>query len=68
MGLSRAAGTPRLLRHRGPGRTCWNVFDDAALETAFCKSFPEKVLAILGEQSDISGLTCEVELTEVAEV
>lgn len=50
------------------GETCWNVFDDAALETKFCKSFPEKVLAMLAEQADTSGLTCEVELTEVAEV
>jgi hypothetical protein len=50
------------------GELCWDVFDDAAVETRFCKGFPERVLALLAEHTDTAGLGCDVELTEVAEV
>ncbi|HPF69203.1 MAG TPA: hypothetical protein PLQ13_00915 [Candidatus Krumholzibacteria bacterium] len=50
------------------GELCWAVFDTAALETAFCREFPARTLALLGELTDLGGFGCEVEVTEVAEI
>lgn len=50
------------------GDLCWEVFDDAALETRFCKEFPARVTELLAARTDTAGLVCEVEVTEVAEL
>jgi len=50
------------------GELCWDVFDDAPVESRFCREFPGRVLTLLGEQADTGGLACEVEVTEVAEL
>lgn len=49
------------------GELCWDVFDDAAAETRFCREFPARVIALLAEHVDTTGLSCDVEVTEVAE-
>ncbi|MBE0567764.1 MAG: hypothetical protein IH621_17555 [Krumholzibacteria bacterium] len=50
------------------GDLCWDVFDDAALETRFCREFPAQVVELLSARADMAGLSCEVEVTEVAEL
>lgn len=50
------------------GELCWDVFDTAAVETRFCREFPRKTLDLLSGHTDAAGLTCEVEVTEVAEI
>ncbi len=49
------------------GETCWNTFDDEALEQDFVKAARTKVLELLAERTDTKGLHCEVEVTEVEE-
>ena len=49
------------------GGICWDTFDTAELETRFCRDMPARILARLAEVGDVSGLRCEVEVTEVAE-
>ena len=50
------------------GELCWDVFDDAAAETRFCREFPARVLELLGARGPVDGLACTVELTEVQEL
>ncbi|PIV80918.1 hypothetical protein COW53_07120 [bacterium CG17_big_fil_post_rev_8_21_14_2_50_64_8] len=49
------------------GEICWNVFDDDAREKVFIEHARRKTLELLGEKTDITGLHCEVEVTEVEE-
>ncbi len=49
------------------GEICWDVFDDPQQEKAFLEAARRKTLELLGEKADITGLHCEVEVTEVAE-
>lgn len=49
------------------GEICWNVFDDEKREKEFLEVARRKTLDLLAEKADISGLFCEVEVTEVAE-
>ncbi len=46
---------------------CWDVFDGEAKEKEFLEVARRKTLDLLAEKADISGLHCEVEVTEVAE-
>jgi hypothetical protein len=49
------------------GDLCWSVFDDAALELTFMKTIADKTRALLAEKTEIEGLHCQVEITEVEE-
>jgi len=50
------------------GDLTWSIFDDARIETRFCLDKPDEILKILGRHTDTTGIRCEVEVTEVAEV
>lgn len=49
------------------GEICWDVFDDDDRVQAFITAMGPKVLELLGEKADVTGLHVEVEVTEVEE-
>lgn len=50
------------------GELAWTVFEDDALEAEFRKVLPGRIADILGRLFPRSGVTCEVEVTEVEEL
>jgi len=50
------------------GDICWTVLEDDALERAFADAMAATVGEILARHTDIEGLACQVEVTEVEEL
>ncbi|MCP4573990.1 MAG: hypothetical protein GY838_16645 [bacterium] len=52
----------------GVGELCWGVFDDDPLERTFAAAMATQIPELLGEHTNADGVTCIVEVTEVAEL
>ena len=52
----------------GIGDLAWGVFEDDQLERRFAADMAKKIPAILERTAPGAGVTCEVEVTEVAEL
>ena len=52
----------------GIGDLAWTVFEDDALEAEFRRVLPGQLADLLGRLSPGSGVTCQVEVTEVEEL
>lgn len=50
------------------GELAWSVFEDDALERRFAAEMEETIPALLEQASPGAGVTCAVEVTEVAEM
>lgn len=50
------------------GELTWEVFDTPDLEAAFVKTLPGLIMDMVGRLAPGSGVRCEIEITEVAEL
>jgi len=52
----------------GIGDLTWSVFDTSELEAEFGRALPGRIMDLVGRLAPGSGVTCEIEITEVAEL
>jgi len=50
------------------GELCWKAFDDAPLETTFCRQCAAEITDLLAKLAPEAGVKAEVEITEVEEL